>query len=94
MNEELQKSIDDKLTVISRLLSLSIVRGRPINEQMELLHNAGMTVAEIATTLGKTPNHVRVELCLMTKKSKKKVKGNSSQTTRISKEPKEKGQRK
>ena len=78
MSDELQKSIDGKLTVISRLLALSIVRGRPLNEQMELLHNAGMTVAEIATTLGRTPNHVRVELHLMKKKSKKKVKDDDS----------------
>ena len=75
MSDELQKSIDDKLTVVSRLLALSIVRGRPLNEQMELLHNAGMTVAEIATTLGRTPNHVRVELHLMKKKSKEEGKG-------------------
>ena len=71
MSDELLKSIDKKLTVVSRLLALNAVKGRPLNEQMELLHNAGMSVAEIATTLGRTPNNVRVQLHLMKKKSKK-----------------------
>lgn len=70
MSEELLKSIDKKLTVVSRILALNAVKGRPLNEQMELLNNAGMSVSEIATTLGRTTNNVRVQLHLK-KKSKK-----------------------
>lgn len=72
MSEELLKSIDKKLTVMSRLLALNAVKSKPLNEQMELLNNAGMSVAEIASMLGRTPNNVRVQLHLK-KKSKKKV---------------------
>lgn len=70
MSEDLLKSIDSKMTVLSRLLALSVVKGRPLNEQMQILHNAGMSVAEIASTLGRTPNNVRVQLHLMRKKGK------------------------
>lgn len=57
--------------MVSRLLALNVVKGRPLNEQMKILHNAGMSVAEIASTLGRTPNNVRVQLHLMKKKDKK-----------------------
>lgn len=70
MSEDLLKSIDTKMTVLSRLLALNVVKGRPLNEQMQILHNAGMSVAEIASTLGRTPNNVRVQLHLMRKKGK------------------------
>ena len=70
MSDEILKSIDSKLTVVSRLLALSVVKGRPLSEQMDLLHNAGMSVAEIASTLGRTPNNVRVQIHLKKKKDK------------------------
>lgn len=79
MSEEILKSIDAKLTVVSRLLALNVVKGRPLNEQMQILHNAGMSVAEIATTLGRTPNNVRVQLHLMKKKGKKEKSEESEQ---------------
>ncbi len=71
MSDEAFKSIDSKLTVISRLLALNVVKGRPLNEQMQILHNVGMSVAEIASTLGRTTNNVRVQLHLMKKRGKK-----------------------
>lgn len=71
MGDEILKSIDLKLTIVSRLLALNLVKGRPFNEQMQILHNAGMTVTEIALTLGRTTNNVRVQLHLMKKKDKK-----------------------
>lgn len=70
MAEEILKSIDSKLMVVSRLLALNVVKGRPLNEQMQILHNVGMSVAEIASTLGRTPNNVRVQLHLLKKKGK------------------------
>ena len=70
MSDKLLESIDKQLTIISRLLAQSIVKGRPLNEQMELLSNAGMTPTEIASTLNRTPNHVRVQLHHKKKKSR------------------------
>ncbi len=72
MSEDLLKSIDKKLTVMSRLLALNAVKHKPLNEQIELLSNAGMGVAEIASMLGRTPNNVRVQLHRK-KKSKEKA---------------------
>ena len=71
MSEEISKSIEHRLTIMIRLLALSVVKGRPLNEQMQILHNAGMSVGEIASTLGKTPNNVRVQLHLLKKRSRK-----------------------
>lgn len=71
------------MTVLSRLLALNVVKGRPLNEQMQILQNAGMSVAEIASTLGRTPNNVRVQLHLMRKKgknNKSEENGQESQT--------------
>ena len=71
MSDDVLKSIDNKLTMIIRLLALDVVKGRSLNEQIELLHNAGMSASEIAAALGKTSNNIRVQLHLMKKKGKK-----------------------
>ncbi|GEM_PF-1427821 len=73
MNEEILNSIDSKLTIVIRLIALEAVKGRPLQEQVELLSSAGMTPSEIAAALGKTPNNIRVQLHLV-KKSKAKGK--------------------
>jgi hypothetical protein len=72
-NEYLIKSIDHKLSTLSEMLdkkismlmkivALDAVKGRPLNEQIHLLDSIGMSPAEIASCLGKTPNTVRVLL--------------------------------
>lgn len=81
MSDEILQSIDSKLTVVSRLLALNVVKGRPFSEQMQILHNAGMSVAEIASTLGRTSNNVRVQLHLMKKKDKKEKSEENEQET-------------
>jgi pseudouridine-5'-phosphate glycosidase len=70
MSDNILKSIDGKLTMIIRLLALDVVKGRTLNEQIELLHNTGMSASEIAAALGKTSNNIRVQLHLMKKKVK------------------------
>ena len=68
MSEAVLGRIDDKLTTLTRLVALNIVKGRPFMEQIELLHNAGLTPTEIATVLGKTSNNIRVQLYYIRKK--------------------------
>jgi hypothetical protein len=68
VSEAVLKRIDDKLSTLIRLESLDIVKGRPFMEQIELLSNAGLTPAEIAMVLGKTPNNIRVQLHYIRKK--------------------------
>ena len=62
MSESVLRSIDSKLAVILRLLALNIVQDKTLNEKIYLLHNTGMTPAQIAILLDKTSNHIRVTL--------------------------------
>lgn len=70
MSDEVLKSIDEKLTMMTKLIALDVVKGRPFAEQVEILDNAGMTPAEIAACLRKTPNNIRVTLHSLRKRQK------------------------
>lgn len=65
------KSIDSRLHTITKLIALEVVKGRPFQEQVKLLHGIGMQPFEIADCLGKTPNNVRVALHMIKKKSRR-----------------------
>lgn len=71
MSEEILKSIDKKLTAITNLLAINAIRDKSLNEQIDLLYNAHLSINEIATILGKSPNNISVRVH-MKKKSKKK----------------------
>jgi len=71
MNEDILKSIDERLATLTNLVAINAVKDKPLNEQIEILHNAQLNVNEIATILGKSPNNISVRLH-MKKKSKKK----------------------
>ncbi len=71
-DSDILKSMDTKLTVILKLLALNVAKGRTFSEQIEMLHNAGMSPSEIASCLGKTSNNVRVALHSLRKKGDKK----------------------
>jgi hypothetical protein len=75
MSESSLKSIDGKLSTLIRLISLDVVKGRPLIEQIEFLHNAGLTPAEIGTILGKTPNNIRVQIHLLKKRNDRTKEG-------------------
>lgn len=71
MSEEILKSIDKKLAAITNLLAINTIRDKSLNEQIDLLYNAHLSINEIATILGKSPNNISVRVH-MKKKSKKK----------------------
>ena len=73
MSENILRKVDSKLSTLIRLISLDIVRGRPLGEQIELLNNAGLAPAEIAVILGQTPNNIRVQLHQIRKKRESKA---------------------
>lgn len=77
MDEENLKSIDTKMSLMLKLLALNIVSGKQVNEQISLLHNAGITPKDIAEILGKTQQHVNTTLYKM-RKSKKETDKNST----------------
>ena len=73
MSDEILKSIDKRLSSITNLVAYNAVKDKPLNEQIMVLHNAQLSVNEIANILGKSPNNISVRLH-MKKKSKKKEK--------------------
>ena len=77
MSEKTLESIDKKMTMMLKLLALNIIVGKKVNEQMVLLHNVGMTPAEIAKILNKTSHNVSATLH-KARKSKKEVSKDST----------------
>ena len=73
--ETLLQSINEKLDMMIKLLSLDVAKGRTFSEQVKLLNQIGMSPIEIATCLGKTSNNVRVALYEVRKKGKMKKYG-------------------
>ncbi len=73
-DENLLKSIDSKLYLLTKLMALDVVKGRPFSEQVKMLHSVEMSPSEIAACLGKTPNNIRVAIHTLKKKSKKEKK--------------------
>ena len=57
-----------KLDVISKLLALSIINNKPINQQIDVLLKAGLKTSVIADIVGKTENQVSVTKTRLKKK--------------------------
>ena len=57
-----------KLDVISRLLAFTIIKDKPINEQVDLLIKAGLKTSDVAEILGKSENVVYVTKTRLKKK--------------------------
>lgn len=70
MNDEILKSIDKRLETISNLVAINAIKDKPLNDQIDILYSAHLTVNEIATILGKSPNNISVRLHM--KKNQKK----------------------
>lgn len=68
MNDDILKSIDTRLKLITKLIAMDVVKGRTLQEQVKLLHDVGMQPYEIAECLGKTANNIRVAIHSLKKK--------------------------
>ena len=73
MSEDILKSIDKRLVIITNLVAINTIKDKSLNEQIDILFNAHLTVNEIATILGKSPNNISVRIH-QKKKSKKGIK--------------------
>ena len=71
-DENILKSIDSKLDMLTKLMALDVVKGRTFSEQVKMLHSIGMSPSEIASCVGKTPNNIRVVIHGLKKKSQLK----------------------
>ncbi len=67
---EQESGIEKKLDTISRLLAFSIVKDRPVKEQVEILTKAGLKATDIAILLDKTENQIYVTQTMIRKKKK------------------------
>lgn len=60
--EDYNKQIIEKLDVVIKLLSVGIVKGKEVKEQILLLNKIGISNKDIAEILGKTQNTVNSTL--------------------------------
>ena len=74
MSEDKLKSIDDKLSVVIKLLAINVVKNKSDLEKIKFLQNFGMTSNEIAPVVGKSPERVRGILHEKKKKGRKNKK--------------------
>ena len=66
--DEIQRSLDS----VSRLLALSVAKGLPRREQIEVLDSAGLPPRDIANLLRTTANAVSVELTRIRVRAKRR----------------------
>jgi len=62
--------IEQKLDILIKLVAMNAVGNQPLREQIRRLDAIGLAPKEIAAILGKSPNHVRVELTYLRKQKK------------------------
>ncbi len=58
MNEEQFKELMNTLEILSKLVSMSVVQGKPLKEQVQTLYKVGLTPTQIAEILGTTRNNI------------------------------------
>jgi len=73
MSEDILKSIDRRLGTITNLIAINAIKDKSLNEQIDILSNAHLTVNEIATILNKSPNNISVRLHMKKNPKKKEV---------------------
>ena len=62
MDERQFEQLLGKIDVAIKLLAMSVVEGKPLKQQVLMLSSFGLQPKQIASILGKTPNHIRVIL--------------------------------
>ena len=71
MSEDILKSIDKRLATLTNLVAINTIKDKSLDEQIDILSSAHLSVNEIAEILGKSPNNISVRLHL---KKKSKIK--------------------
>lgn len=79
MNDKQFDILTKKLDSITNLLAFSLVKDKPVSEQIETLTTVGLKASEIAILLNKTENQVYVTQTQLRKKKKSSSKDNSEQ---------------
>jgi len=71
MSEDILKSIDKRLSTLTNLVAINTIKDKSLNEQIDILSAAHISVNEIASILGKSPNNISVRLHMKNKSKKK-----------------------
>lgn len=74
MSEKILESIDKRLAIITNLIAIDTIKDKSLNEQIDILASANLSVNEIAEILGKSPNNISVRLHMKKKLKKKELK--------------------
>lgn len=57
MNDEQFDQLIKKLDILTKLISVNLIQGKKLSEQVRLLYSAGIPISEVAEILGtKTDN--------------------------------------
>jgi ABC-type uncharacterized transport system substrate-binding protein len=72
LDEKQFETLTAKIDLLVKLLAFSVVSGKSVNDQVDLLTRIGLKANEIAYVLGKTENQVYVTQNIL-KKAKKKT---------------------
>ena len=64
------KEIEQKLDILIKLTAINAVGNQPLREQIRRLDLIGLAPKDIAAILGKSSNHIRVELTYLRKHKK------------------------
>jgi hypothetical protein len=72
MDEKQFSTLMEKLNTLIRLLSLSVISGKSLREQMKILASAKFSHKEIADIVGTTADSVKVTLYQMRKERRRK----------------------
>lgn len=70
-SENVLKEISKKLDILIKLTATGAVGDQSLREQIRMLDAVGLRPRDIASILGKSPNHIRVELACLRKKKKR-----------------------
>ena len=65
------KEIEQKLDILIKLTAMNAVGNQPLREQIRRLDVIGLAPKDIASILGKSSNHIRVELTYLRKQKKR-----------------------
>lgn len=66
-------ALNDRVDTLIKLVASGLIEGKTQRKQIQLLSKAGLSPQEIAEFIGTSPNTVRVELSVMRKANKKRV---------------------
>ena len=73
MDDNQFKQLSDKMDVIVKLLTLNVVKGKPLKDQVSLLSEFNFQPKQIADMLGKSANNIRVTLCAVRKEKAEEI---------------------